>query len=153
MQQFILRLAENESSRSNEAQLDQRCGLAALAAHCMRRCLEFFNGRAGLVLRLKASGHEPTTASNHYCALCRQHNERKRPKEKKWREHRFSVACNLCNVTLHLRVYQGPRKSCWALWSSTKILSLRNALVPQSEAGGSNTDFDCNESEYGRWSA
>lgn len=100
----------------------------ALDANCKMRRMKLFNGREGLALRLRVPGRKPSTASNHYCALCGRRKHRKRPNRKARKGHRFPIACNPCKVNLSLPVYPGLKKSCWPLCYFSKILTLSDTL-------------------------
>lgn len=111
---------------------EEQRALVALAAGRKRRRLDFFNSDKGVRLRLHVPGHVPKQGAYFYCALCGQHRDLKGPDGKNWRGHRTVISCQICSVNLCVRIYKGLRKTCWAIWHSTKELTLRHTPCPRA---------------------
>lgn len=107
--------------------------LMSLAKGRKRKRLFFFNSEDGKRLRLAVQGHSPRQGHVHYCALCGQNTG-----AGSWRGHQTTYQCSHCATYLCVRKYQGFRKSCWDLWHSNKLLSLRNLPQPQGGARKEN---------------
>lgn len=82
--------------------------------------MKFYNSTDGVAIRLSIRGHLPQQGLGLlYCALCGQHRTG-------FRGHKSSYSCSVCCVPLCIRTHTGLRKSCWGMWHSAKVVTLRS---------------------------